>query len=339
MFKTLFSKRRKRYNVLVIGGSGMLGFDLVKLLKSESLSENGIIGIVDAPTSGELDASVYCNVSSYLRHKRKFDYIINCAAETDTKRCEKELFRSTSFSSNVEIVRNIARACDYFGCKMIQVSTNEVFSDRKHPYGRNCFPNPSSVYGMEKYIAELEIEKMLPKTQYTIIRASWLFGLHRSKSFVHKCVENFIRYSKSDRTKPMFGIVDECSTPTSTKFLSNLILRTIYLDKCGLYHAVQNGGTVSRYSYMGLILDNFHNVGEFSDITMNDVQPMKTEDCQGIRKVGNIVLSYDEYHEIFYYGCGWDWMEDLKRMITEHGAEIVKEITAKVDGELKCGRE
>ena len=332
ILRKFFKNCNKRCNVLVIGGNGMLGFDLVNLLKDESTSTNGVINIVDAPSSKKLDASYYCALNDYLMDCRGFDYIINCAGYTDTMGCEDERNRKCSYESNVSVAVNIAKACKKFGCKMIHISTNEVFPSSTFTHEIYDEPKPSYVYGMEKYIAELEISKILPEDRYSILRTSWIFGAHREKSFIHKCIDSFTRYSRCD-SSPIYCVKDEISIPTSTWFLSNYILNIIRQNGHGIYHAVQGGKVVSRYDYMCRILKELHKIGEFPEISCeDDIRPVGYDEFKGVRTVGNVILSTAIEHGIMYIDNGRFWEEDLWKLIKEHGSEIVKNSFQRIGG-------
>jgi len=49
----------------------------------------------------------------------------------------------------------LASACDEFGCKLVQISTNCVYSGQKGNYSEIDIPNPNDLYGMSKYLGEV----------------------------------------------------------------------------------------------------------------------------------------------------------------------------------------
>ena len=283
--------------VLLIGGSGMLGHDAKEFLSSSGLE-------VEAPSSRELDASCRGVVEQFVK-EGNFTHIVNCAAYTDTVGCERQCNRLVSFRLNATLPIVLANACKLNGCKLVHISTNEVFSDSYgdwKPRDERC---PTSVYGMEKAAAELGIESKLPSDQFAILRASWLFGAHRGKSFVHKVAGRIASGSE------LYGVIDEVSTPTSTRCLSTAILEAIVGKVCGTCHVVQSGGCVSRMVYMKRIVESFHKMGKMNGTRVEDIVSARTNDIPGLRKVGRIVLS-----DGLEIGYGNTWQHDLDELVS-----------------------
>ena len=315
----------------------MLGHDVVQLLIDNSLERDGIINIVDAPPSRILDASYYYELYDYVRNRRKYDIIINCAAYTDTMGCEKFENREISYRRNVFIPTALARVCKNTGAKLIHISTNEVFSSRSLPIYPDDTVSPQYVYGLQKYVAEREIMRILPQKQYLIIRTSWLFGPHGNKSFVHKCAKNFVRYLSKPKTErdTLYGIVDEISTPTSTDFLAHFIINSIRRKERGIAHAIQSDGAVSRYVYMKEILHSFRVNGYFTTIADDDIAEHSYEQHTELRHIGRVELTDHLRYICDYPGCRWSWTSDLGRMIDANGDKIVEWAKQEVEKEVE----
>lgn len=339
MFR-LFGK--KRYNVLVVGGNGMLGHDVVEVLMDEARRRNGIIDYVDAPLRSTLDAAYDFNIRDYMEGGHKFDFIINCAASTDTVGCERWDMRRNAYMDNVETAASCARICKETGAKLIHISTNEVFEDSilyRMPQMR-C--RPASVYGMQKYIAECEIEKILPERQYIILRTSWLFGHHGGKSFVHKCAKNFAGHLfskrhgiKDGKYSKLYGLEDEIASPNSTKFLSHFILGCMRHNRRGIIHAVQSSRGVSRYEFMREVLKAFNYYGRFLEICLDDIANETYIEHPELRKVGCLMLEGGTFNAVDYPGCNNTWKEDLYEMLRWHVEDIVAAAEDAVEAEME----
>lgn len=86
----LFKKRK--YNIAVFGADGMLGYDVVKLLKTMQLTRSSKIGIVTA-FGKDVDISKYSCLSDALSRYTysdyiKYDIVVNCAAMVDSNKIE-----------------------------------------------------------------------------------------------------------------------------------------------------------------------------------------------------------------------------------------------------------
>ena len=146
-------------NILLTGGSGLLGIELQKYLN------------VDAPTHGELDITNITakNIAEYGNPK----IIIHCAAYTDVvgaKEEKEECFRINVFGTK-ELIQRFAPD------KFIYISSEYAF-------------NPTNFYAWSKKAAEEQVKRYIPK--YLIIRTSFV-----SKPFPHEFAF-FDQYTQGD---------------------------------------------------------------------------------------------------------------------------------------------
>ena len=72
-----------------------------------------------------LDITNLDNVKDYL-NENKPDVVINCAAFTNVDGCESN--KDLAFKVNALGARNLAMVCEEIGAKLVQVSTDYVFS-------------------------------------------------------------------------------------------------------------------------------------------------------------------------------------------------------------------
>ncbi|MEK9990443.1 MAG: sugar nucleotide-binding protein, partial [Halieaceae bacterium] len=81
--------------------------------------------------------------------------VINCAAKTNTKFCEKN--RLEAFADNVDLADRIASLCQKKGYKNIYVSSEVVFgaNEANHLPVETCRPHPVTWYGATKRMGEL----------------------------------------------------------------------------------------------------------------------------------------------------------------------------------------
>ena len=157
--------------VLVIGGSGMLGSDVVAELRSRNAE-------VEAPGSSEIDITDPESMAK-VAMMRGFNWCVNCAAYTAVDLAESEVQKATVL--NALGPGYLARACAVAGFKLLHVSTDFVFDGAAGtPYTEDSPTNPLGVYGRTKLEGEHAVLAGLPTS--LILRTSWLFGAN-GKSF------------------------------------------------------------------------------------------------------------------------------------------------------------
>ena len=212
--------------IWLVGCKGMLGRHLADKLE--------IAGISFTASDIEVDITDKKAVSSFCAGKN-FSWILICSAYTAVDLAEDE--REKAFAVNALGVKNIAEISRNSGAKIINFSTDYVFSgDNKNGFSENDKTGPSSVYGASK----LEGEKMLTSLydKYFIFRISWLYGPH-GKNFVHTMQNLFGQKDELNVVDDQFG------SPTYTGELADFIIDLIRSDsdKYGIYHFSGEGMT------------------------------------------------------------------------------------------------
>ena len=221
----------------VLGHAGMLGQDLML-----GLSNRDVSGF----DRSEFDITDLESVRNILLG---FDVVVNCAAWTAVD--DAEVNEADAFAINGTGPANVARVCAELGSKLVQISTDYVFSgDAKVPYAENEITEPKSAYGRTKLAGELAVRKNLPTNHY-IVRTAWLYGLH-GPNFVKTMIN-------LEKTKDSISVVeDQIGQPTWTKDLSAQIISMIDSKApSGTYHATSTGQT----SWFGLTQRIFELLG------------------------------------------------------------------------------
>jgi len=216
---------------IIIGSSGMLGYDLCKVFPDAVKL-----------THKELEIT---NRDHVLESIRKIipNVVINAAAYTDVDGCEDK--QELAFQVNGYGPGHIAEACSIVGAKLVHFSTDYIFDGSKKEYVESDIPNPINVYGHSKLLGENKIIEKI--NDYRIIRISWLFGIH-GKNFV----ETMLRLSREMDTVKVVN--DQFGKPTYTMDLANKVKEIIELDP-GIYH-ITNDGICSWYEFASAIIDN-----------------------------------------------------------------------------------
>jgi len=200
---------------------------------------------------------------------------------TDTKAAEEtQEGRKLSYSLNALFPMFAAESCAKHGLRLVHVSTDYVF-DQDHAADQNMprdysVPNPRSIYGTHKLLGEQFVANAFAAAGrpdwYAVCRTSWLYGMHRSKSFVHKIVAAAAKAAAEGKDH-LDVTANERSVPTSTDFLCSFIIDGFVNEwrKGRIFHAVpclpleKKQCGVSRAEWAGAVLRQFRGCGRDAD--------------------------------------------------------------------------
>ena len=214
-----------RCKVMVTGGAGQLGYDVIKELQKRGYKD------IYAPTSEELDLTQKELVDKAMK-EYKPDLVIHCAAYTAVDNAEDD--KEKAGKVNIDATKYIAENCKELGSKLIYISTDYVFDgskDLSEVYEVSDETNPQSVYGLTKLMGE---KAALSNPKTFIVRTSWVFGING---------KNFMRTMLNlCETRDELNVVsDQYGSPTYTVDLSKLLVDMAGTEKYGLYHANNEG--------------------------------------------------------------------------------------------------
>jgi dTDP-4-dehydrorhamnose reductase len=230
--------------ILVLGGSGQIGWELQRLLPP--------LGEVLAPTRAELDLLD-------LRAAREAvgrigpGVIVNSAAYTDVDRAESE--PELARRLNAELPAGLAEEARQAGALLIHYSSDYVFDGSKgRPYVEEDSPNPLSVYGATKLEGDEAITRRAGL--YVILRTSWVYSLRRP-CFVTRVL------SLGRRHRRLTFATDQIGSPTWCRLVAQATAELLekfaggefgqLREKAGLYHLACRGG-IDRYTWACEIL-------------------------------------------------------------------------------------
>jgi len=246
--------------LLVIGGSGLLGYKVAELAveKFQTFATYNF-----RPT--ELDGCNFFkldktdkNSTLTLINRLRPNVVIDTSALHNVDYCETH--RDEAWKVNVEGTRNIAEACKDVGAKMIFVSTDYVFDGKKEIYTEEDPPNPLHYYAKTKLEGERAVEEV--GIDYAIARPSVIYGwspseLTELKSSSEKSV-NFVLWTvdKLKKKEKINIVTDQYSCPTLADNLAEVLLVLSKSRKQGVYHTV--GKTcINRYMFAKKIAEAF----------------------------------------------------------------------------------
>jgi dTDP-4-dehydrorhamnose reductase len=219
-----------RINIVVIGQSGQLAWELAQL----SDKETKIICL------GRDLIDIFCGRSitnALLKHQAHA--VINASAYTAVDKAESD--KENAHKINTVAVENIAKACKDLSLHLVHISTDFVFNgDKGSPYLTDDPIEPLGVYGASKAQGELAIRDTIPQ-QSCIIRTSWVYSTHGN---------NFVKTMLKLMTdKPELGVIsDQIGSPTYAKSLAKACLLATKNKICGIHHWT-DAGVASWYDF------------------------------------------------------------------------------------------
>jgi len=233
--------------VLLLGSSGLLGSEFLKILEAQEEIE------YVAPSHRELDVMDFEAVDRFLAHEY-FDRVLYCIAYTQVDRAEIEQGQCEQL--NVDALKNIIA----HRRPVIHFSTDYVFDAPKDLAIPENYPRqPLNFYGQSKVQAEELLE--VSKNPFWNIRTSWLFGAER---------ENFVsRILKIARTQDSIPVVtDQIGRPTYVKDLAAFVFEHFVKKEqpIGTYHLQNSGEPVSRADFAAFLLDKMNWMGELQRV-------------------------------------------------------------------------
>ena len=237
-------------NILLAGGSGQLGRELLPLL-----NRLGTVTAVDrvpgVAGSEVLDLSGLDDVEILLQRLRP-EIVVNAAAYTAVDQAETDA--RTAFRLNAELPACLARWCGKNHGFLLHYSTDYVFNGQSgRPYREDDLPGPLGVYGETKLAGEWALGAS--HCRHVILRTSWVYSI-TGNNFV----TNMLRLA---RQRSELSIVnDQTGCPTWARNLANVSITVLQrlVDQAadpalqGIFHYC-DGGVVSWYDFADLIFE------------------------------------------------------------------------------------
>ena len=230
--------------ILITGGSGRIGFNLIKKFIAAgnsiiSVSRNTLTNyssvnsfLIDLTDEGKTRKLVLDN---------KPDIIIHAAALTNVDLCETD--QKLAYKENVIATKNILEISKEIGAKFVFVSSSFVFDGAGKIFKEEADPCPINYYGKTKQIGEELIKDA--SDNYIILRTDQPYGKleeWQKDDNVHRVLKAF------DTGKMLKEPRDWYNNPTYIDNFSDLTLKLIELNARGIYHLVGDD-FINRYDW------------------------------------------------------------------------------------------
>lgn len=201
--------------ILVLGGSGQLGNELIKKLTP--------FAHIIFPTRGSLDLTDFTQLQDFIR-TTKPSAIVNAAAYTAVDKAESE--PDNAFLLNAEMPHVLAQMANELKVLLVHYSTDYVFDGQKpEPYLETDITGPVNTYGKSKRQGEIAIMGLA--SRYLIFRTSWVLGAHG-----HNFMKTILRLAAERDELRVVG--DQYGAPTTTSLIADVtaeILRKYFVFK------------------------------------------------------------------------------------------------------------
>jgi len=212
-------------SVLVVGASGFVGGELMKVFGGEAAGtyrRSRRDGLVPLDIT---DARQVSDLVDRLRPK----LIVHPAAQPNVDRCESEV--EESYQVNVAGTRNVAAAAARIGARFVYFSTDYLFDGTSGPYTPDAEPAPLSVYGRHKLEAEGAVRELV--ADHLIARLCGAYGYHPAgKNFIMGLI------AKGRRGERMLIPADQWGTPTLAENLAEAVRELALSQHVGVVHPV-----------------------------------------------------------------------------------------------------
>ena len=278
---------------MIIGASGKVGKEIFKILKNkDNKSTYDVFGTYYTNQIEGLEQLDITNLSAVEKVLEKINpsVLIHTAAITYPLRCEEN--RELAWKINVEGTKNLAQCCMKNNCKMVFISSDNVFDGKNGPFDETQKTNPLNYYGETK----VESEKIVSETDdYLIIRTAWVNDVEpNSHSFIMQVINSL-------QNNNIFNApVDQFGHPTYSNNLAEIIIELVKNNSEGVFH-VTGSTYVDRFHFAKKIAKAFCLNPEMVHKTTTNLHQSHTRPMEANMKLNKLksvistkVLSLDE---------------------------------------------
>lgn len=229
--------------ILIIGGSGVIGWNLLEFFKEQKLDikftyKNNQINNNNAYFLDITNEKETIKIITKINP----DIVIHTAALTNVDLCEQE--KELANQINVNGTYNVIKGCQKTSSKIIYISTSFVFSDNGKKYSEIDIPSdPKTNYGLtklkgEKLVLESELKSLILRIDQPYF---WKQPWHHTNS-VLRVIDTL---SKKQELKE---IMDWRNVPTYIPDFVNATYALIKNNYTGIFH-LTGPDFISRFEW------------------------------------------------------------------------------------------
>lgn len=227
--------------ILVLGSSGMLGHVITTYFEERSYDVYNLSHRIKINERTEImDVTNFSEFDKYL-NKLKVDVIVNCIGILNE---DAENNPDKAILLNSYLPRFLEKKCMNTKVKIIQISTDCVFSGKTGNYKEDSFRDGDSIYARTKTLGEINNNKDLT------IRTS-IIGPDINEDGIG------LFHWFMNQKGTIYGFKNAYWTGVTTIELAKGIEKLIKNDVAGLYHFVPNE-KISKYNLLNIIAEIFN---------------------------------------------------------------------------------
>lgn len=235
-------KKKEKLKILVLGMSGMIGCEIFKFFNNSG--EYIVYGSSrkNKSFSKSFNKNILYDFNVFNKKKWKVkinsikpDVIINCIGITKHIKADDKEFETV----NSTFPKELSILCNKISAKLIQISTDCVFSGTKGFYSEKDVPDSKDIYGLSK------IQGEIIQSPHLTLRTSTIGHEILTKNGL---LEWFLSQSESCKGYPN-AIFSGITTYELSKALEKIIKKNFNLS--GLYHL--SSSPISKYNLLKLI--------------------------------------------------------------------------------------
>lgn len=233
--------------ILGTGLNGLVGSRVVELLNSSFEFENISRSIGVDITDSDQVLDVFSKSSAEI--------VLHLAAKTDVDGCEKDKDlreKGEAWKINVEGTKNIVKACEKSGKKLIYVSTDFVFDGEIADgefYTEESMPNPVNWYATTKHEGEKIVQ--ISSAPWVIVRLAYPYRADFEKSDFFRAIKK-----RLESGQPVSAVTDHIFAPTFIDDFANCLRALIQNNVNGIFHTVGEG-FLSPFDAANIIAETF----------------------------------------------------------------------------------
>jgi UDP-4-amino-4,6-dideoxy-N-acetyl-beta-L-altrosamine transaminase/dTDP-4-dehydrorhamnose reductase len=227
--------------ILITGGSGLLAVNWAISIREDFLvtlilhqKQISISGVVTDAVS--LSSKKECH-EIIVKHKP--DVVIHTAGLTDIEKCEENFALAKEL--NVELAKNVSKACKQNGVKLVHISTDHLFEGSKKFVTEDEVTNPLNIYAKTKLQAE---EEVVENSKDAIIVRTNFFGW--GTTYRQSFSDLIISKLRSNESVELFS--DVFFNPILIDELAKKTHHLIDINASGIFNIVSDE-RISKYQF------------------------------------------------------------------------------------------
>ena len=226
---------------IIIGGSSSLGSGFISFLRKKKIDYLGTFKSKKIKSLIKFDLT-RDEINKKIKDLKKSDKIIIFSSISQPDRVTKK--KKLAYRVNVEGTKKLIKDVSKIGCKVIFISTSEVFDGKKGSYKEDARANPLTTYGKHKELIEKYLKKKIIKN-FTIIRLFWTIKMDiNSRDVISLTYNSILKRNSVMAYDNYLNITDLKNVCDGIVKISKLNLKIVHLV---------NNEIISRYDLAKLI--------------------------------------------------------------------------------------